>query len=588
MSYLVLARKYRPQAFSEVVRQEHVTQTLSNAISHARVAHAILFTGPRGTGKTTVARILAKAMNCKAGPTAIPCNACQSCVEITSGSAADVYEIDGASNNSVDQVRELRENIRYMPVHSPRKIYIIDEVHMLSIAAFNALLKTLEEPPPHVMFMFATTEPHKIPVTILSRCQRHDLRRIDVAAIIEHLERLCLSEGVDMDGESLALIAREAGGSMRDALSLLDQVLSGSSEAPGPERVLEMLGGIDRHTRFALSEGILNADLSALLEVVDQAYDRGVDMKKLYADLVAHFRNLVVAQLGSSAEPLLDVPAHEILRMREQTASIPAAHLNHLFAQVFSEEAAVRLAAQPRLAMETVLIRLCQIQPALAIDALIEKFDSLRSELAGATGSPDSGGPVNSAPPPVSPSPAPVATPDDGPGGAAPHFPAPPPAPVPSGAAGTAPPDPEVPPVHDGAAEMPPPVRAPRPATEPAAIWRDLFRQISGTDPAVAASLKGARVTRIDDRQMELEVAGNEFAMNRARRPKSLDVLRKACQAYFGKPMEVTVSGNVEATESPMVKRNRQNQKKQAALSHPLVEDALDVFDGKLVDVKIL
>ena len=179
MSYLVLARKYRPQTFEEVVGQAHVTRTLANAIETRRVAHAILFSGPRGTGKTTVARILAKAMNCSEGPTATPCNQCQSCREITSGNAADVFEIDGASNNSVDQVRELRENLQYMPVHSRHKIYIIDEVHMLSLAAFNALLKTLEEPPSHVMFMFATTEPQKIPITILSRCQRHDLRRID-------------------------------------------------------------------------------------------------------------------------------------------------------------------------------------------------------------------------------------------------------------------------------------------------------------------------------------------------------------------------------------------------------------------------
>ena len=178
MSYLVLARKYRPQAFSDVVKQDHVTQTLSHAISSGRVAHAILFTGPRGTGKTTIARILAKAMNCQQGPTVSPCNVCRSCMEITSGQAVDVFEIDGASNNSVDQVRDLRDNVRYMPSHSRYKIYIIDEVHMLTTAAFNALLKTLEEPPAHVLFMFATTEPQKIPLTILSRCQRHDLRRI--------------------------------------------------------------------------------------------------------------------------------------------------------------------------------------------------------------------------------------------------------------------------------------------------------------------------------------------------------------------------------------------------------------------------
>ena len=210
MSYLVLARKYRPQTFEEVIGQDHITRTLANAISSDRVAHAILFSGPRGTGKTTVARILAKTMNCKKGPAPIPCNECRSCKEITSGRAVDVYEIDGASNNSVDQIRELRENVRYMPAHSLYKIYIIDEVHMLSKSAFNALLKTLEEPPSHVMFIFATTEPNKIPITILSRCQRHDFRRISLESISKHMSLLCSKEGKDIKNESLELIAREA------------------------------------------------------------------------------------------------------------------------------------------------------------------------------------------------------------------------------------------------------------------------------------------------------------------------------------------------------------------------------------------
>ncbi|MBL0713757.1 MAG: DNA polymerase III subunit gamma/tau [Desulfosarcina sp.] len=226
MGYLVLARKYRPQSFEEVVGQVHVTQTLANAIRHQRVAHAILFSGPRGTGKTSVARILAKAMNCMQGATPSPCNQCRSCIEITNGSAADVFEIDGASNNSVDQVRELRENVKYMPAYSPHKIYIIDEVHMLSTAAFNALLKTLEEPPPHVIFLFATTEAHKIPITILSRCQRYDFRRVDFDKLVGHMARLCQKEDIVLPEESLATIAREAGGSIRDALSLLDQVMT--------------------------------------------------------------------------------------------------------------------------------------------------------------------------------------------------------------------------------------------------------------------------------------------------------------------------------------------------------------------------
>jgi DNA polymerase-3 subunit gamma/tau len=271
MSYLVLARKYRPQAFDQVVEQVHITRTLTNAITSGRVAHAILFSGPRGTGKTTVARILAKAMNCEQGPTPQPCNNCRSCNEITGGHAVDVFEIDGASNNSVDQVRELRENIKYMPAHSPHKIYIIDEVHMLSAAAFNALLKTLEEPPSHVMFMFATTEPHKIPITILSRCQRYDFRRIGLDSISSHMESLCRQEGFEVDGESLGLIARESGGSMRDALSLLDQLMTCSQGQVSHEQVLDILGVIDRKVIFDLAGSILNMDIIAVLDLLDDA-----------------------------------------------------------------------------------------------------------------------------------------------------------------------------------------------------------------------------------------------------------------------------------------------------------------------------
>lgn len=254
MAYLVLARKYRPQTFEEVVGQEHVTRTLKNAISGNRVAHAILFSGPRGTGKTTIARILAKAVNCESGPTPTPCNGCRSCQDITAGRGVDVFEIDGASNNSVDQVRELRDNSRYMPAHSRYKIYIIDEVHMLSIAAFNALLKTLEEPPAHVLFFFATTEAHKIPITILSRCQRHDLRRIESAAISQHMEDLCRQEAVSLSSGNLWAIARESGGSMRDALSLLDQVLASRDGQIDDEYVMNLLGGMDRQVLYDLSE----------------------------------------------------------------------------------------------------------------------------------------------------------------------------------------------------------------------------------------------------------------------------------------------------------------------------------------------
>ena len=381
MSYLVLARKYRPQTFDEVIEQSHITKTLSHAIVAGRVAHALLFTGPRGTGKTTIARIVAKALNCRQGPTPTPCNQCASCIEITNANATDVFEIDGASNNSVDQVRELRENIPYMPSKSRYKIYIIDEVHMLSIAAFNALLKTLEEPPTHVLFMFATTEPEKIPVTILSRCQRHDMRRISTSGICEHLTSLCKKEGFTLPLEVLSMISREAGGSMRDAQSLLDQVLSCSDDAVEYDQILSLFGIIDRKVVFDLATGIFNNNMADILDILANAYQRGQDMRKLYTQIVDHFRNLLVVKIGHNVENLIDLPQQEIDLLKKQGLSRSPYALSQLFDFLFKEEQTVRLATQPKLAIEIIFFRLLRLQPTLSIDELILKLDALKSDL---------------------------------------------------------------------------------------------------------------------------------------------------------------------------------------------------------------
>ena len=387
MSYLVLARKYRPQSFDQVIEQDHVTRTLSNAISSKRVAHAVLFSGPRGTGKTTIARILAKAMNCKQGPQPAPCNECRSCREITSGNAVDVFEIDGASNNSVDQIRELRDHIKYMPAHSAYKIYIIDEVHMLSMQAFNALLKTLEEPPAHVMFIFATTEPQKIPITILSRCQRHDFRRISLKAIIAQMDAICQKEQFQIPEESLVLIAREATGSMRDALSLLDQVLSCFKDAVSHDQVLDVLGVMDRKYVFALCDTLLRRDVAAILNTIDDCYHRGYDLKKLYEGVLEHFRNLVIIKMGQNIDKLVELPDSELDQMGAQAASVSAAALNQIFDDLFREESTIRLAPDPKLAFEMAIIRLQQMAPALPIDDLIDKLDLLRQEINHQLGS---------------------------------------------------------------------------------------------------------------------------------------------------------------------------------------------------------
>ena len=371
MSYLVLARKYRPQTFYDVIGQEHVTRTLTNSILAGRVAHGVLFSGPRGTGKTTVARILAKAMNCLNGQTPAPCNICRSCTEITLGNSVDVLEIDGASNNGVENVRDLRDNVKYKPAYSSYKIYIIDEVHMLSTQAFNALLKTLEEPPPHVMFIFATTEPHKIPVTILSRCQRHDFKRISLDSIVNRMALICEKEGVNIVSDSLFLIARTSGGSMRDALSLLDLVISCSEGPVTNENIFDILGIIDRRALFTISEAILSSDFPVLLDLLDGLYNNGHNIKELYYDIVEHFRNLLVVKMVKKVNNLISLPQHEIVMMSEQVKNISATTLNQVFDVLYKEEPSVRLSPNPKLCLEMVFLKMFQIKPALPIDVLI-------------------------------------------------------------------------------------------------------------------------------------------------------------------------------------------------------------------------
>ena len=286
MSYLVLARKWRPQTFTEVVGQEHVTRTLCNAITSGRVAHAFLFTGPRGVGKTTTARLLAKALNCEKGPTPEPCNACSNCLEITAGTSLDVLEIDGASHTGVDNIRDLTEGVQYRPVKSHFRVIIIDEVHMLSNAAFNALLKTLEEPPPHVKFIFATTESHKILPTILSRCQRYDFKRIPLRELMQRLNDIVTQENLTADEVGLALIAREADGGLRDAQSLLDQVIAWSDGKITEQAVKEALGVADRQALFRVVDAILARDPAQALRLAGDLYQYGYDPRRLSRDLL--------------------------------------------------------------------------------------------------------------------------------------------------------------------------------------------------------------------------------------------------------------------------------------------------------------
>ncbi|QTA83185.1 DNA polymerase III, subunit gamma/tau [Desulfonema limicola] len=553
MSYLVLARKYRPQTFEDVVKQEHVTRTLSNAIVSGRVAHAILFSGPRGTGKTTVARILAKAMNCKQGPTPLPCNICRSCKEITAGSSPDVFEIDGASNNGVDHIRELRENIRYMPAYSPYKIYIIDEVHMLSTQAFNALLKTLEEPPSHIMFLFATTEPHKIPITILSRCQRHDLRRIDMESITGHMALLCNKEGVDIQKESLALIARESGGSMRDALSLLDQVITCSQDNMTHEHILDILGVIDRKFLFDISAAVLQGDMGRILELIADIYDHGHNLKELYTSLLEHFRNLMVAKMGNQAAGLIDLPSHEIRLMAEQVKNVSGLFLNQILDALFKEETIIKFSTQPRLALEMAFIRIFQIKPALPIEQLIEKIDNLSK-------------------------------------GVSLEFVSAFPAPMPGQSM-----------LREGKSyetnrcelSEPPLENKPESAIikfdqndSDDEIWEKLKKLITSESSSLGSYLNKADFKRLNNDRLEIQA--NDSSFNFKQISKKEDLIKDICEKFFGKKITLLIIPEKTGNNKKIETKTQAEQKKQDALNHPITQAALEIFNGKLVEVKIL
>ncbi len=380
MSYTVMARKRRPQAFETVVAQSHVTTTLQNAIRLGRVAQSYLFSGPRGTGKTTMARLLAMALNCEQGPTAEPCRECASCVAIRQGNSMDVLEIDGASNRGIDEIRQLREEVGYAASQGKRKVYIIDEVHMLTTEAFNALLKTLEEPPAHVVFVFATTEAHKVPETILSRCQRYNFRRIPPVAIVEELKMAVIEEGVTAEESALFLIARKADGGMRDALSLLDQVIAFSDADVTENAVQNLLGLIPRDVYFDLTQAIVDRNGARALEIVDQLAREGSDLGEFVAGLMAHFRHLLVA---CAAGDLTDenLPEADRKQYAEVAAQFEEADLVRMFNAVGELEAQIGRVNEPRFWLELTVMKLVQMTSSVDLQVLISRLEQLERGL---------------------------------------------------------------------------------------------------------------------------------------------------------------------------------------------------------------
>ena len=379
MSYQVIARKYRPQRFTEVVGQEHVTQTLANAIEQKRIAHAYLFCGPRGTGKTTIARIFAKCLNCTGGPNIDFDDKDFHVQEITDGRSLDVMEIDGASNNGVEQVRELRETCKYAPANSQFKIYIIDEVHMLSTAAFNALLKTLEEPPAHVKFMFATTDPEKVLPTILSRCQRFDLRRIPAALITKHLAEIAKKEKVKIDAPALNAIARGADGGMRDAESTLDQLISFCGEKIEETDVLSMFGLAAESQILKLSNAVLTGEIQTALTQLNELAQAGKDLGRLLSDLLNHFRNLLIFQVSRGDLNLLEVSEAEVAALKEQSPLANTDAFTRILEVLADAELHLRDAASKKILVEVTLLKAIEAREALPIDAVLKQLNQLRN-----------------------------------------------------------------------------------------------------------------------------------------------------------------------------------------------------------------
>jgi DNA polymerase-3 subunit gamma/tau len=404
MTYEVLALKYRPKVFEDLVGQETVARTLTNAIQQNRIAHAFLFSGVRGVGKTTTARILAKALNCASGPTVRPCGECPACVEIARGSSLDVLEIDGASNNGVAEVRDIIEASRYAPSRDRFKIYIIDEVHMLSAAAFNALLKTLEEPPPTVKFIFATTEYHKIPDTILSRCQEFEFRTVSRSEIASQLRRIVDAEGLRASEAALDVLARTAEGSLRDAISALDQVIAATGSEIGDKEVTEVLGLVERDVLREAAEAIVGRDTEAILRVVDRLSRSGRDLRFFTSSLMQYLRDVLIARVAPHADDLLSVPG-ESSDLEKLARDLGEEDLVRSLEVLTQAEDGLRTAPDPRFHLEMALLKIAQLRRLASFEDLLARFERLAS-FESAPPAASGAGPAPAPAKPTSPSPA--------------------------------------------------------------------------------------------------------------------------------------------------------------------------------------
>lgn len=388
MTYLIYARKYRPQTFEEMIGQKPIVRTLQNAIKNNRVAQAYIFSGMRGVGKTTAARILAKALNCQQGPTPTPCNKCEFCKEINEDHSIDVLEIDGASNRGIDEVRSLREGVKYKPIRSRNKVIIIDEVHMLTREAFNALLKTLEEPPPHTVFIFATTEFHKVPATIVSRCQHFEFKKISQKEIIKHLIDITQKEKIEVSSYGLNLIAEAADGSLRDAQSLLDKAVAFSGEIIRDEDLKEVLGTISREILFSFSKAVLEEKPEEIFNLVEKVVEYGYDLRFFYKELIQHFRNMLLVKSVKSPQDLLPLNEEEIDDLNKEAEKASREELLRYLVVLQGGEQELKFSSHPRIYLEVFLIKLCHFKKIADMKDIIKDIENLKKGMTSPSAKP--------------------------------------------------------------------------------------------------------------------------------------------------------------------------------------------------------